>query len=542
MPLGILEDAKLESVPGTAPLNELGNNNAYAGIDPALLKHDESGEIVLVPQPSDSPNDPYNWPRWKKELFTITFGWGCGCTGAVGPLLGAAFVPLAEQFGVSLNTFVSGVQGGTIAAIAVGSLVFNCIAVKYGKRPVYLITTIGMMVACFWGAAAKSFASLVASRVLIGLCMGPFEALVPASIGDVWFVHERGLRTAIFNLGVLGGINLATPIAGQVIEYGDYQICLYGMGGAFALALIMVFFWMPETAYVRTDALSIDTGHDLTTLEGKTSTKHLEAAVDADTAAAPTSADEPRISYIRELLPYSGYVNHISFWNTLIRPVYLMASPAVVWAVILFTTCISWLVLISLTISQIFSAPPYSFSVGAVGATNVSSFVASLIGTLVAGPLVDGVARRLSKMNKGIFEPEFRLPIMITYLLFTATGFFAWGASLSNLDPWPIPVIVCLGLINLGVQLGTTGVVTYVVDCHREKASEAFATMNFVKNLFSFGLTFYVNGWIDTQGVRDVFYTIGGITIGVTLLTVPMYVFGKRARSWVHRHRIAERL
>ncbi len=38
------------------------------------------------------------------------------------------------------------------------------------------------------------------------------------------------------------------------------------MGGAFALALIMVFFWMPETAYVRTDALSIDTGYDLVRL------------------------------------------------------------------------------------------------------------------------------------------------------------------------------------------------------------------------------------------------------------------------------------
>jgi hypothetical protein len=145
-------------------------------------------------------------------------------------------------------------------------------------------------------------------------------------------------------------------------------------------------------------------------------------------------------------------------------------------------------------------------------------------------------------MNKGIFEPEFRLPIMITYLLFTATGFFAWGQSLYNLDPWPIPVIVCQGLINLGVQLGTTGVVTYVVDCHREKAGEAFATMNFIKNLFAFGLTFYVNGWIESQGVRNCFYTIGGITIGVTLLTVPMYIWGKRARSWVHRHRIADRL
>jgi MFS family permease len=104
------------------------------------------------------------------------------------------------------------VQGGMIAAIAVGSLIFNCLAVKYGKRPVYLITTLGMMVSCFWAAAAKSFASLVAARVVCGLCMGPFEALVPASIADVWFVHERGFRTAVFNLGVLGGINLATPI------------------------------------------------------------------------------------------------------------------------------------------------------------------------------------------------------------------------------------------------------------------------------------------------------------------------------------------
>lgn len=30
------------------------------------------------------------------------------------------------------------------------------------------------------------------------------------------FVHERGYRTAIFNLGVLGGINLAVPIGKSI--------------------------------------------------------------------------------------------------------------------------------------------------------------------------------------------------------------------------------------------------------------------------------------------------------------------------------------
>jgi hypothetical protein len=83
MPLGVLEDYKLENVPGTAPLNELGRGDLEVphGGDSGLLKHDPSGTIVLVPQPSDSPNDPYNWPRRKKELFTVAIVYGCACVG-----------------------------------------------------------------------------------------------------------------------------------------------------------------------------------------------------------------------------------------------------------------------------------------------------------------------------------------------------------------------------------------------------------------------------------------------------------------------------
>jgi MFS family permease len=57
--------------------------------------------------------------------------------------------------------------------------------VKFGKRPIYVITTLGLMVTCFWCAAAESFVSLVAARVVQGFCMGPLESLVPSSIGDV---------------------------------------------------------------------------------------------------------------------------------------------------------------------------------------------------------------------------------------------------------------------------------------------------------------------------------------------------------------------
>lgn len=84
MPLGIVEDRHHEHVPGTSPLNELGHvglEDTAAGIDSNFLKHDPTGQIVLVPQPSDSPNDPYNWPKWKKRMFTVAIAYGCGCVG-----------------------------------------------------------------------------------------------------------------------------------------------------------------------------------------------------------------------------------------------------------------------------------------------------------------------------------------------------------------------------------------------------------------------------------------------------------------------------
>ena len=83
MPLGVIEDYRLEHVPGTAPLERVENAGIPgAGLDDRLgLKYDPSGKIVLVPQPSDDPNDPLNWPRWRKEMFIVAAIWGTACVG-----------------------------------------------------------------------------------------------------------------------------------------------------------------------------------------------------------------------------------------------------------------------------------------------------------------------------------------------------------------------------------------------------------------------------------------------------------------------------
>jgi len=158
MGLGVLEDHKLEHVPGTALLAEIQRTSrgpevdALPSVDTSALKHDKSGQLVLVPQPSDSPNDPYNWPRFKKELFCLAFAYGCGAVGAVGPLLNPALVQASAEFNVSLTTFNEGINGALICCLAGGTTILNGLAVVIGKRPVYLLSSVVCTATCFWAA------------------------------------------------------------------------------------------------------------------------------------------------------------------------------------------------------------------------------------------------------------------------------------------------------------------------------------------------------------------------------------------------------
>jgi hypothetical protein len=51
-----------------------------------------------------------------------------------------------------------------------------------------------------------------------------------------------------------------------------------------------------------------------------------------------------------------------------------------------------------------------------------------------------------------------------------------------------------------------------------------------------------VNDWVVVQGPKNFFYTIGGIQMGLSLFTIPMYIYGKKLRAWWHGQRLAQLL
>lgn len=92
-------------------------------------------------------------------------------------------------------------------------------------------------------------------------------------------------------------------------------------------------------------------------------------------------------------------------WKLFAFPIVEFSSFVVSWS------CSSFLT-INLTQSQNFAAPPYNFNSQSIGFMNFAILGGALLGLATAGPLSDWVSARATRKNRGIREPEMRLPSM----------------------------------------------------------------------------------------------------------------------------------
>ncbi|OCT54622.1 cycloheximide resistance protein [Cladophialophora carrionii] len=547
MGLGILEDRHLDHVPGTALLSDMmdAEHHQFHGRDTSGLKHAKgrNADIVLVPQPSESPRDPLNWPTWKKDLLLLIISVDTAVVGSWGPMISPGFAQMAEDWHMSYNTLNGGL-GWAIFAIGISCFITNGLSVKYGRRPVIILGNLILFISSVWGYFAHSYHSLLASRIFGAIGMSPFEVLTTAIIGDIYFVHERGIRLAFWGLCLSIGVGGGSCISGYIIQdigwnwtYGICA-CLYG---AF---IILIFLFVPETVYKRDPAYNLDLGttdHTFETLEATERKgehmEHLETTKTGSKVAHRevlyTGADEKPYTFWEELRPWRGTESDENLLAIIVRPFGMLLFPQVLYGFITYGLSTSWLVVMISVLAQLFTGPPYNFTVSDVGLISIAALVASLLG-FVAGPLNDWSVKKLARWNGGIYEPEFRLALNFLTLILGVVGFFGFGATLQNEAPWAGPVVL-YGIIYFSMSFLNIGIYGYITECHRNKAPEAFASLN-LRNIYSFGMNYFISDWITKQGPLEVFSIIGGLHIFICLLTVPMWIYGKRCRSFTARN------
>lgn len=203
----------------------------------------------------------------------------------------------------------------------------------------------------------------------------------------------------------------------------------------------------------------------------------------------------------------------------------------------------------------LFTEPPYNFTVGQAGLVSVSPFILCIIGEAISGPLNDWICLKLAHRNHGVYEPEFRLVLMVVVVILGTVGFYGFGATVHYQTHWTGPVLT-FGFANMCLAFGSTCVFGYVLvrllmgsvlrsaltfrqDCYPKLAEEAFVAIN-ARNFLTFGLTYFVNNWLEKDGPLEVFNVLGSCFLGVCLLTIPLWIFGKKIRSWVARNKFLD--
>jgi hypothetical protein len=84
------------------------------------IKHKQNSDIVLVPQPTDDPNDPLNFPIWKKAIAFVSIGVFSAVGGWVLGGVGSGIVLLMDEFHTDLNDTINGSINWSILMLGCG--------------------------------------------------------------------------------------------------------------------------------------------------------------------------------------------------------------------------------------------------------------------------------------------------------------------------------------------------------------------------------------------------------------------------------------
>lgn len=524
-----------------------------------LLQDDLTGttrkeeEIVFVPRPSNSPRDPLNWPLWKKDLCLFAICLSISLGGIQSAILQTVNGILLLEFQTSI-TKVENLSSYPPLACAISCIFASVLARMIGKRPVYLISTTIFLISTVWCALTeKDYGSFFTARFISGLGLGAYEAIVLSTVGDLYFVHQRGKRIAFLNVMSLGPVNLSPIISGYVADKYGWHMNFWIMTAFTAVALLLIFFAAPETTYIRPAIYETDTTSrdNLPITEERFAADVIATAKEPGSNISNTSADKEitsidahkdqfPISYWQELLPIRGL-------ETRDNPLVLLARfftcglyPAVIWSFLVGGTYVAWFIALTVVVAQIFSPPPISYTPAQLGHLNAFPAIGAFIAFVVMGALADSTAKYAARRNNRIYEPEFRL-YLISFGLFIGVpglALFGWYASTAapgHMINWVVMSFI-YGMVIFTTVTQQTNTFAYLLDAHRDISVETAVFSVMLRNLFSFGAGKFLPIWLIKSGPASTFYAIAGIQAALVLTTVPLYFYGKVIREFYHRH------
>ncbi|KAF9067090.1 MFS general substrate transporter [Rhodocollybia butyracea] len=471
-----------------------------------ILKLDKYG-VPLTPQPTDDPEDPLNWSGLYRVflLFQVSFLAFLGTYNTA--IINPAYSELSARFGIS--TITASYQTTVVIAVnGICPFIFIPFANAYGRRPVYLVTTLIGALSALGCAYAHNFGQLVGLRVLNGIFPVAI-ALGVGTVNDLFCLHERGRALGLYTVMTTTGAHFAPIPGGLIGQFLGWQWIFKFAAITNSVCLIFIFFFLPETLYVR------------------------------DLPMPSASMSNPSQSSFQRYLARMGFGKRFPGRKLRLRDFFLpymkiLRYPTVVFPAIYFGTQYGLgSTLPAVTVSHIF-AQEFGWDTLQIGAAyGTALLIGAFLGETAGGWVVDAIMNRARQRGGPSAPYEIRLKAVWTGEIIIPVGLLWYGFSLQFGAPWIVPIIG-MGVACFGVQCITTVMYTYSADCHSSNVAEVAQVFNFIRQVIGMTFAFYTIVLAEAmKGYHWLFIFFAGV--GSVLAFIPILVLmwkGEAIRAW----------
>lgn len=161
----------------------------------------------------------------------------------------------------------------------------------------------------------------------------------------------------------------------------------------------------------------------------------------------------------------------------------------------------------------------------------VSKGVGSAVSVAVINRALDGIYVHLRTRNKGVGQPEFRLPLVIVggFAVPFVVALYGWIAQ-ERLPLWLL--IVALGMLGMTAMLGIIPLMTYIVDAFKLHSASALTAVIVTRCLMGTFLPLTTQPLIDRFGYGWGFTIFTAASLCIAPIPVVVFRYGVRWRQF----------
>ncbi|RFU24184.1 hypothetical protein B7463_g12154, partial [Scytalidium lignicola] len=457
--------------------------------------------LDLEPLPSMDPADPLNWPSWKKNVNLVLISFHAMMT----TFIASGIIPAYELFSIELDisiTQASYLTGNHILMLGISPLFWKPISNRFGRRPVWLISTLGSLVCNIGNAKSHTYAAQMVTRMLCGFFISPAIAISSAVVTETFFAKERGEKMGVWTLMITLGPPIGPFLMGFVAYHtGGWEWIYWIFAIINGVQFILYFFFSPETLYVRNNL---------------------------------KFANTEKSTFQREYLNFGKIGPDPLSMRDFFMPLSLVTYPNVLIPSISYAIVFGFAsVFLTVEIPSIFT-PKFGFNAQQIGLQFIGMIVGSILGELMGGLGSDWWMKRGTAKLGGSrrVEPEYRIWIGYPGFATVICGLVVFCVQVENLLAYNVSPIIGIAIAAFGNQIITTVLVTYAIDSHHEHAASIGVFMSLVRAIWGFIGPFWFPDMVTTCGLKGSAGLMVGLVLVVSILpTIFIQWKGKSLRE-----------